>query len=356
MRLFLSDSESVDEATSVALQNIQTAFQTDGFVESVGSGLMKIDFLLNDSDPDAVPAEGDAGQDVTKDADAASQGMGTALRSLLYVAGGSAAMIVFVGSVLVWRRRRGGQKQDGMITQFAGSSFTTCGGGPNATLDSIPRPASPLSQMISTGSYKLGDNSSFDNGIDNGIDYGTTSILNNNNNNMSPVYEIEDESVMVSESGYTTEAGRTDGGDSTSGTDATTAYGGMVNAKYSTIQQATPEMLGALPRPGMTVGDVDMEAPSDSELDTSCETLTPVKMRFMVDQGQADKMLDTAVDVESPSSTREDDALLFEDDKEEVKEEADKEEVNETSPSHSDVYTVEGTFALSRDVDLQEEP
>jgi len=355
MRLFLAKADSVDEATSVVLQNIQAAFEGDGFVEKVGSGLMAIQFIPETGNDNNSKVEGGGSDDVEQDVG----GTGNTLTSLMFVAGGSAVLVIAVGSVYLWRRKRGDEHLEGMATQFAGD-VTSNPSNESGNTRYTPRPTSPLSQMI-PGSYRLGDN---------------TSILSSANN-MSPVYELEDaDSVVVSESGYTNEAGRTDEDDSTTG--ASTAYGSsMLASKYST--SGTPEYLGALPRPGMTVGDLDMEAPSDSELDTSGETLSPVKM-FVVPE---DNLLDTRHDVEaSPASAVDDEALLFEhqdqvennSQEEEDEEEEDRhhhhphdhheDRHDETSPGQtSDIYTIDGSpdscslpSPSMEDIDLEEQP
>ena len=333
MRIFLSQEESRDEATSVVLQNIQKVYDSPGFIEKVGSGLMNITFIPETRQENDTPIEGTGDDNKQPGTDTGSPG----LSSLAFVVAGSAVLVVAVGSVYLWRRRGSEERMDGMAAQFAGDLTSNPS---NESGDSryAPRPTSPLSQMI-PGSYRLGDN---------------TSILSSTNN-MSPVYELEDDSVVVSESGYTDEAGRTDGDDSTTG--ASTAYGSsMLNSKYN--PQATPEYLGALPRPGMTVGDMDMEAPSDSELDTSMETLSPVKM-FVVN---GSKLLHSHQDVESPASNIDDTELLFENQEKAGRLEMDGNLKDDSPAQSSDIFTVEGSPDTSipspsmEDVELEEEP
>ena len=339
MRLFLSEQESRDEATSVVLQNIQTSYESPDFVAKVGTGLMKITFIAEAGQDNNSPINGDNDRSEPSEGESGSPAN---LSSLIIVAVGSAMLVLAVGSVYLWRRRGSEEHIEGMATQFAGDLTSNPS---NESGDSryAPRPTSPLSQMI-PGSYRLGDN---------------TSILSSTNN-MSPVYELEDDSVVVSESGYTDEAGRTDNDDSTAGTSS--AYGStMLNSKYN--PQATPEYLGALPRPGMTVGDMDMEAPSDSDLDTSVETLSPVKM-FVVN---GEKLLDSHQDVESPASNADDKELLFENQEDVEYPELDHGDAAAledglSPPPGSDIYTVEGSPDSSipspsiEGMELEEEP
>jgi len=322
MRIFLSDSESVDEATSVVLQNIQTAFQSEGFVETVGSGLMKIDFIPDDGNNDESAAENDTDNEKPVNGNSSN---GT-VTSLMFVAVGSAALVIAVGSVYLWRRRANSE-QDGMVTQFAGSSMNQSESLDDCDTRYTPRPSSPLSQMI-PGSYRLGDN---------------TSILSNAN--MSPVYELENDSasVVVSESGYSNEAGLTDGGDSSEAGTAEDTYGSsMLASKYDS--SGTPDFLGAKPRPGMHVGDLDMEAPSDSELDTSGE-MSPVKMFVLGGGTTSGGMLEN---MDSPASNLEDDALLFDEMEEQKEVEEEKETQQEYSAANTQNYNNDETANNSK--------
>jgi hypothetical protein len=247
MRVFLSrgDTGTVDEATALVLKNIQQAFAETDFVERVGSGLIKITYIADNS------ASGNSIKDETGNSDS-GQGsvstMGMTMTSLLFVSVSSAALVVFVGSVYLYRRVKR-DDQDGAATQLAGSTL-------NGTYEPSRQPTSPYSEMVSA-SYRLDR-------------LGEMSILSSTN--MSPVYEQDHEdtdtaagSVVLSEGGYTTDAGCTDGGDSTT----------LGGSKYSC--QSTPMNLGARPFPGAIVGDMDMEEISDSDLDTSGE-MSPVKM------------------------------------------------------------------------------
>jgi len=321
MRLFLSDPNSIDEATSVVLQNIEAVYESEDFVQRVGSGLMKITFLVGDRNRGENAVKEDGTQD--EDSDGGGGVGSTMTTGILFVVAGSAALVVVVASVYMWRRFRG-SSQDGMVTQFAGDSLETSKSG------TPRRPSSPdaLSELI-PGSYRLGDN---------------TSILSNSN--MSPVYELEDDSVVVSESGYSTEAGA---GDSES---ENATYVGLM-AKYSDGggSTSTPDYLGARPMPGAFNGNLeDLEAPSDSDLDTSGETLSPVKIfanNAGLQAGSNANMLDNG-DVETPSSSSEDDdALLFDVDEHQEKEEEEKKSEDISSGSPGGKSDINGSCAKS---------
>lgn len=244
MRLFLSETESVDDATAVLLNNIQTAYVDESFVTRVNSGLLKITYLGDgQSDSSNNPITGNQ----PGAADNGDLGTLGAPLSLLFVAVGSAAMIVFVGSIYLWRRGRRNEDDEGVVTQMAGTT---------AMDGTTGRPRSPYSEMVASSFAGLGE---------------SVSILSNGN--MSPVYEQEHEdssintaSVNPSECGYaTTTTGGTIGGGQSSSDSISQ------QSKFSTN---TPKFLGARPLPDaveMALGDV-----SDSDL--SGEDLSPVKM------------------------------------------------------------------------------
>lgn len=299
MRLFLSSKDSAEVATALVLETIKNAFSETDFVEKVDSGLISITFIddAGASSPSAVKDETeDKNSSIGQEGDSA---LGLTLSSMLFVAVGSAALVVFVGSVYIWRRREPNDDRGGAATRFADS-----------TANGTSRlPTSPYSEMVS-GSYRLDR-------------LGEMSILSNSN--MSPVYEQDQEdadtaagsvagSVVLSDGGYTTDAGCTDGGDST--------YLEGGSSKYSS--QSTPKFLGARPFPGTV--NMDMEEISDSDLDTSGE-MSPVKMYV------GNKLLvPTGGDLEE-ESLQADESLLFSPRTE--KDASDIESISSASPSPS---------------------
>lgn len=248
LRLFLSDPNSVQEAITAVITTIEEIYSREDFVRRVDTGVRRIEFLhandLGNQNPVQDSPEGGSVGDLNGQ-----------FSPMLLVAIGSAALVVFVGSVYIWRRGHRSDA-DGAATQLAGNSYITGEG-------SSSRPRSPYSEMVA-GSYRLGEN---------------MSILSNSN--MSPVYEQEHEDTesasRVSQSNYTDSvAGAESDGYMTERTDSglesaaeTTSFAG---SKFSS--GSTPKYLGARPLPG-AVGVSDME--SDSELDSSAE-LSPVKM------------------------------------------------------------------------------
>jgi hypothetical protein len=297
IRVFLSDGNSVEAATQLVLTSIKAAFEDPNFVDRVGSGLMKITYLrgeLEQGSGSSLETGGSIPGSPEKTIPQQSESL-LPVASVVFVSVGSAALIVFIGSVYLWRRGRGGSVnatgsqdesdayyQGGAATQMAGSSLdiTT----DNLKSISEDQPASPYSEMVS-GCYKLGE---------------SMSILSNING-MSPVSEQDHEgsvssaSLVVSEGGYTAEAGYTDG-------DSTTYAG----SKYSS--HSAPMPLGARPLPG-TIGDLEMDSVSDSDLDTSCE-MSPVKIYVRANTNG--KLLSTGNDAfDVYGDETEDDTLLF---------------------------------------------
>jgi hypothetical protein len=273
MRLFVLGEGNIEDAAELVLAHIKKAVEADGFVTSVGSGLMKITFISVETDSSTpVPIEGP-----TKDEDVGGAS-GTESRTPLavtLVAVGSTLLVVLMGSIYYWRRGAA-HDQDGAATQAAGSSVHT------STLNSSSsaRPASPFSEMV-PGAYKLGEN---------------MSILSNSH--MDPVFEDGDaESIMVSESGYSTEAGETDAGEST--TLSSTVPRALL---YQSDSVSSPDYLGARPRDGAAMGI------SDSELDSSMETSnagTPNK-------SFGDKLLVASGGDDIDESNKADESLFFE--------------------------------------------
>lgn len=315
MRVFLSNKDSSQQATALVLKHIQESYDDPTFVDRVNSGIVDITYFDNGSNgEESAPAppiqdedEADGGNDeAARESDSRS-----GLSSILAVAIGSAALVVFVGSVYFYRRRRSNNEDEDGVHGSAASRLAnvtvndaaTQGQDDKTDPENLNRPASPYSEMVSS-SYR------FDRLQENSILSGS---------NMSPVYEMEGNetdndtvaggnSIMISEGGYTTDAGGTEEGDSTM-FDNTTVEG----SKYSSSQsQATPNVLGARPFPG-TVGNFDhMEEVSDSDLDTSGE-MSPVKMYVgnMLTNNNKLLVLPSGEDLVDDDNEDTDDSLLF---------------------------------------------
>lgn len=271
MRVFLSNKDSVQQATALVLKHIQESYDDPTFIDRVNSGIVDITFFSTDDGgsgsenaPPPIEDEDETGTDqAARESDSP-----LGLSSLLFLAMGSAALVVFVGSVYYYRRGRSSNDDEDGVHGSSASRFASVNDAtPNDkdNTDNVNRPASPYSEMVSS-SYRLDRLQEM-------------SILSSSN--MSPVYEMEGNdtdndtvvggaSIMISEGGYTTDAGGTEEGDSTM-FESTTVEG----SKYSS-SQSTPNVLGARPFPG-AIGNFDMEEISDSDLDTSGE-MSPVKM------------------------------------------------------------------------------
>lgn len=273
MRLFLNDKDKVEEATELFLANVQEAFESPEFPSQVGAGLLKITYL-GDGNTDTTQTS------ITSDSSKPGLDNGGAgvvdasLTSLLFVAVGSAALVVFVGSVYLWRR--GHQTDDeGVASQMAGNTTIIA--------ESTTRARSPYSEMVASSFRGLGEN---------------MSILSNGN--MSPVYEQDHEdtesSMNASESGY----GTTTTGGSIMGVDS-----GDSVSQYSKFSNntETPNFLGVRPLPDA----VRMDHNQASDSDLSDQELTPVKAQ---PSHQGSNLLLPAGD-EEQDEERADHSLLF---------------------------------------------
>lgn len=153
--------------------------------------------------------------------------------SFVLVAIGSAALIVFVGSIY-YMKRENSESSDGAATQAAGSSLYDHHYDPDAE-----RPASPFSEMLPSA-YRYNDNMSILSGHQ---QVGLEAVIEQNpstdEESPSPgANTIESSSIMVSESGYTTEAAEDD---------SVSLSFGMPTSLYRTVAES-PELLGARKR------------------------------------------------------------------------------------------------------------
>jgi hypothetical protein len=308
MRIFLSSKDTIVDAIALVMRHIQEAYDDPSFVDRVGSGLVNIHFLAMNggNDENTPPINDNENPDSENDQTSQGSGSGLAISSLLSVAVGSAALVVFVGSVYFWRRGRSNDDDDGVhgssATRLASLTINDTETFENEDKNgNYNNPPSPYSEMVSN-SYRLDR-------------LAEMSILSSSN--MSPVYELDGAetdndtvvgatSVMISEGGYTTDAGGTEEGDSTY-FESTTVSG----SKYSS--HSTPNVLGARPFPG-TIGNIDMEEISDSDLDTSGE-MSPVKMyigtEYMKSNSSKLLVLPSGRDPMDEENEDHDDSLLF---------------------------------------------
>ena len=100
IRTFLSNEESVGNATALVLQYVQKAYNDPSFIKNVGSGLLKINFLmLGDTDEGANTPPINDGESPNDGSQSDSADSGLTLSALLMVAIGSAAVVGIVVSV-----------------------------------------------------------------------------------------------------------------------------------------------------------------------------------------------------------------------------------------------------------------
>jgi hypothetical protein len=110
MRLFLSDSDTSEDAVHLTLLHIQNALEESSFVNRVGTGLMGITFFPDsDNESTQVPVGSVA---AIRDSLTDETDMG--MTSFVLVAVGSAALIVFVGSIYYLRQGNNQKKEMGL--------------------------------------------------------------------------------------------------------------------------------------------------------------------------------------------------------------------------------------------------
>ena len=163
IRIFLSDPGQNEEAQEMMKQAIEAVVNGPDFVDRVGTGLVKINILEDDTS--SLPAENENTQGLNPEDDKSLEpnnesGFGTV--SVVILAVGGAALIAFVGTFYYWRH---GQEGDGNATQMAGQSTMV-------DSDTQP-PPSPFSEMLPRA-YKFND---------------SISILTGQGDHMSPITE-----------------------------------------------------------------------------------------------------------------------------------------------------------------------
>jgi hypothetical protein len=208
MRLYMPESENANYVFYQARTAIKSILDNPRFHDNV-IGLIKSTYL---GPAIVIPTSFTDGDSIKGNQPKDGETLG--VTSLVLVAVGSAALIVFVGSVYYMRRdsrSSGAGGADGNATQAAGSSIH------DYTFPFVsPRPmsTSPFSEML-PNAYQFNENMS--------ILSGGMSILSGNVEGLEAVLEQSDEeaqsprtvqspahtdtsSILVSESGYTTDA------------------------------------------------------------------------------------------------------------------------------------------------------
>lgn len=188
-----------------------------------------------------------------REGDNPDESLGTT--SFLLLAVGSAALIVFVGSVY-YMRRDSPSSSDGAATQAAGSTVH------DLQYDAGDRSASPFSEMLPTA-YRYNENLSILSGSN-----GLEAVAEDNSPRdietpPSPARTEGSSSIILSESGYTTEA---------ADEDESLSFD-VPRSLYTKVTES-PELLGARKRKESLLLShasilVDPNMSSDSEIDDS---------------------------------------------------------------------------------------
>jgi hypothetical protein len=314
MSLFLSNASSVAQASYLGRSAISNAMGNDDFASQIGLGLVKATYLGPALvEPEPATTE-DPNGNVTSGNSADPQELGPA--SIAFVAIASAGIVVLIGSVYYWRRHRVAASsravdyQDGAATLAAGSSLNDT----HSMVADMPR--SPFSEMLPSA-YRFNENMSImSGGQDSGSGSSGLSVVIESPNGeagMSPPSPAT-ESIVVSESGYTTEAG---------GEDEESSFGCLDVHKslYSTLPPESPNLLGAKKRleNQITANAMQNEADSMSDVSSSPQT-SPQKSQAATSEGQGQKILLSIPQAKDSNnnnnnmadeSMEADDALLF---------------------------------------------
>jgi hypothetical protein len=247
--LFLSSEDDSSAAMALGLKNVEKSIQNKTFVNRVETGLLNITYVPSNTGEEVPSSLTSNRPNVAK----ASPLSATSTSSVIL---GSAIVVALLGAAYYMRHGRKSDTDSASVIQEAGSSYA------QPSPRDADRPTSPFSEML-PGAYRIGD-----------LD--KMSMLSNSN--MSPVYEDEDgsQSVVVSESGYTTEAAGTDNGDDCSLRQRALYNTPDDDSSYQ-LNSTTLEYLGARPRDGVPImTDLEM---SGSEFDSNSEVSSQASPR-----------------------------------------------------------------------------
>lgn len=243
MRFFLSSSGNGQDAIEFILPVIESIIHDEDFLEEVGSGLVNAEFLGAAPNTNAIESGG------AQPAGSSSEG-NFGLTSVVLLTIGSAALIVFVGSVYYWRRTFGRAPVSSAATQAAGSTLN--GSALNDTTNTSFRPTSPFSEML-PDAYRFNENMSILSGQGPG---GMSAIAEDEE---MTVHSQTSSAIMMSEAGFSTEAGAE--------TDTSLLSLDVPKSLYSRHPES-PNLLGARKRnPTQAVGNLD----ESTDADTSTE-------------------------------------------------------------------------------------
>jgi hypothetical protein len=193
MRVFMPEGEDANYVFFQARTAIQSILNDPSF-PSLVVGLVKAEYL---GPPIVTPSSAFEEEEPEPFSDINPEDQNLGLTSLVLVTVGSAALIVFVGSVYYMRRDSGSSTTaDGNATQAAGSSVNDHSYFPS------PRPTSPFSEMLPMA-YRYNENMSI---LSGGVE-GLEMVMENSDGEIPSPQNTDASSILVSDSGYTTDAG-----------------------------------------------------------------------------------------------------------------------------------------------------
>jgi hypothetical protein len=280
MRFNVSSKTVVADAKNLIYPLIRSILNSTDFSRKVGSDLVASRYVGDSGNGNPVASQGNNNNPTQEQLNAGGLGV----TSIVMVAIGSAALIVFVGAIYYWRRSHESDSSD-----FGGNA-ANCNDGSSTLLSNIPpdmhnRPTSPFTEMI-PDSYGFNSNMSLISGP------GMSAIAED-----EEAQSDQNSDIIMSDSGFSTDAQTTDG-----------SLLELGQSNY-TRQFESPSILGARSNP-MTSIQLQSEGGEYSDSELSCdEPCTPAKKISLLSSSSAP--------VSSPSRRDEsfeaDDAVLFRD-------------------------------------------
>jgi hypothetical protein len=214
MQLYLPEEEDANYVFYQARTVIMSIIDNPEFHNNV-IGLLKATYL---GPPIVIPTSFTEGEGINNESESGQEPLG--LTSLVLVAVGSAALIVFVGSVYYMRRDSrdsssfSAMEAEGNATRAAGSSFQDDTTFPFivSPREASPRATSPFSEML-PDAYQFNENMSILSGgmsiLSAGVE-GLEAVLERSDEEAQSPAHTDTSSIMVSDAGYTTDAGEDD--------------------------------------------------------------------------------------------------------------------------------------------------
>jgi hypothetical protein len=193
MRFFLSESTAAQTATDFLGLELADILNSKTFAQEVAAGLLRTRFLSVEEEAPTVTAVGEA-PPVRDAAGTISTKDEKSIAPTALIAAAGAAVVVFVGSVYLWKRSHK-RNAPSSATQFAGSSC-------NDATD--PPSSSPFSEML-PDAYQFNGNMSIMSGQGQGV--GMSAILEDEE---ATIHSHNSSAIFMSETGFSEQAGETD--------------------------------------------------------------------------------------------------------------------------------------------------